>query len=181
MMLKPALDTSGSNTMEYSAGTESMIGKTKNEIKDYSDYVDGEIADGAIVTVGKPKAGEVKLPSKFFFEGQMIFISNMRPSEIEDAIKSRSIYIDVYLSATDMNNRIKTILARKIGKSDTEEIMNELYKATGTSFGKEEKVTYMTPELARKIKPITVRTGIIASAMKKAGVPNWQRLASLYA
>lgn len=181
MMLKPALDTSGSNTMEYSAGTESMIGKTKNEIKDYSDYVDGEIADGAIVTVGKPKAGEVKLPSKFFFEGQMIFISNMRPSEIEDAIKSRSIYIDVYLSATDMNNRIKTILARKIGKSDTEEIMNELYKATGTSFGKEEKVAYMTPELARKIKPITVRTGIIASAMKKAGIPNWQRLASLYA
>ena len=180
MMLKPALDTSGKPVMEYLTGTYPLNGKTEAEIRDYCAQCD--TTDSLVFTqnVNKVKDGEMAVPSKFYFDGQMIFISNMRASQIEDAIKSRSIFIDVYLCATDMVNRMKTIMRAKYpNKTDKE--LNEFFEVMGMSLGgSPEEVTYMTPELARKYKPLTIRSMVLGMALQDAGVESWKRIASMY-
>jgi len=183
MMLKPGLDTSGDNAFEYMSGTRNMVGLSKQEILDYSNFVDAEIANGAEITMGKEKSGFVKLPSKFYFEGGMIFISNMKSSEIEQAIMSRSIFVDVHLAAQDVEKRIRTIMRAKAKSNPdvSEEDVNDVMEALGAAAPQTGKVQYMTPEYARESKQLTVRAADLALKMKKANLKNWQRLAALYA
>lgn len=180
MMLKPALDTSGKPAMEYITGTYPMNGKNEAEIRDYCAQCDD--ADSLVFTqnVNKVKDGEMVIPSKFYFDGEMIFISNMRASQIEDAIKSRSIFIDVYLCARDMYNRTKSIMKAKYpNKSD--EQLDKFFEALGMAIpDADEEVTYMTPEIARKRKPLTIRSAVIGMALQDAGVESWARIASMY-
>lgn len=179
MMLKPALDTSGKPAMEYVTNTLPMTGKNEAEIRDYCLQCDE--ADTLVYTnnPNKLKEGEMTFPSKFYFDGQMIFISNMRATEIEDAIKSRSIFLDVYLSATDVMNRMKTIMKAQY-PDETDESLNEFFDTMGASVPDEGPVTYMTPELARRNKPLTIRSLVLGMALKKAGVEAWERIASMY-
>lgn len=179
MMLKPALDTSGKPAMEYVTNTLPMTGKNEAEIRDYCTQCDA--ADTLVYTnnPNKLKDGEMVFPSKFYFDGQMIFISNMRATEIEDAIKSRSIFLDVYLSATDVMNRMKTIMKAQY-PDETDESLNEFFNTMGASVPDEGPVTYMTPELARRNKPLTIRSLVLGMALKKAGVEAWERIASMY-
>ena len=179
MMLKPALDTSGKPAMEYVTNTLPMTGKNEAEIRDYCLQCDE--ADTLVYTnnPNKLKDGEMAFPSKFYFDGQMIFISNMRASEIEDAIKSRSIFLDVYLSATDVMNGMKTIMKAQY-PDETDESLNEFFDTMGASVPDEGPVTYMTPELARRNKPLTIRSLVLGMALKKAGVEAWERIASMY-
>ena len=179
MMLKPALDTSGKPAMEYVTNTLPMTGKNEAEIRDYCAQCD---ATDTLVYTNNPnklKDGEMVFPSKFYFDGQMIFISNMRATEIEDAIKSRSIFLDVYLSATDVMNRMKTIMKAQY-PDETDESLNEFFNTMGASVPDEGPVTYMTPELARRNKPLTIRSLVLGMALKKAGVEAWERIASMY-
>lgn len=180
MMLKPALDTSGKPVMEYLTGTYPMNGKSEAEVRDYCAQCDD--ADSLVFTqnVNKVKDGEMVVPSKFYFDGEMIFISNMRASQIEDAIKSRSIFIDVYLCATDMFNRMKTIMKAKYPSKSDEDI-SKFFEALGMAIPSQEtEITYMTPELARKRKPLTIRSAVLGMALQDAGVESWARIASMY-
>src|SRR5574344_196276 len=180
MMLKPALDTSGKPVMEYLTGTYPLNRKTEAEIRDYCAQCD--TTDSLVFTqnVNKVKDGEMAVPSKFYFDGQMIFISNMRASQIEDAIKSRSIFIDVYLCAKDMYNRTKSIMRAKYSNK-TDEQLDKFFEALGMAVpSADEEVTYRTPEIARKRKPLTIRSAVIGMALQDAGVESWARIASMY-
>jgi len=180
MMLKPALDTSGKPAMEYITGTYPMNGKSEAEVRDYCAQCDD--ADSLVFTqnVRTVKDGEMVVPSKFYFDGEMIFISNMRASQIEDAIKSRSIFIDIYLCARDMYNRTKSIMKAKY-PNKTDKQLDEFFEALGMAIpDTDEKVTYMTPELARKRKNLTIRSAVIGMALQDAGVESWKRIASMY-
>jgi hypothetical protein len=50
------------------------------------------------------------LPSSFDFEGQVIFISNLSADKIDQAVKSRSICIDLSMSVDDKIERMQSIL-----------------------------------------------------------------------
>ena len=178
MMLKPALDTSGDNTMEYSRG-RSVTGMSKEQVKALGDEIDAEIANGK--TLGLMNKGEfVQVPGKFYFEGSMIFISNMPAKKIDSAILSRCVYIDAQLSASDVSKRIMSIMKLKYPNySDAE--LEEFANAMGGLNTSNEPVQYMTPEYARKIKGLSIRSMCLAVVMKEAGLKNWARLASLYA
>lgn len=179
MMLKPALDTSGDNTFEYTRGFP-MSGKSKKEIEDYCAFVDEQAAKGKIIGPQPTKGNYVQAPGKYYFKGQMIFISNMPASKLENAILSRSLYIDLKLSAQDTHKRIMSIMKHKYSNKSIEEL-NEFAEALGGfSTGSEERVQYMTPEYMRKIKPLTIRSMVLAVELKEAGLKNWARLASLY-
>lgn len=179
MMLKPALDTSGDNTMEYSRGS-SVLGMTKEQIKAAADEIDQSLASGKVLGLMN-KGDFVQVPAKFYFEGSMIFISNMPAKKIEGAIMSRSVFIDVYLAASDVQKRIMSIMKVKY-KNYTDEQLAEFADAMGGfSSGPKEEIQYMTPEYARKHKPVTVRSMELAITMREAGLSNWARLASLYA
>lgn len=179
MMLKPILDTSGSNFAEYMSGTMNMVGKSHEEIESYSKWVDSQLEIGTPLGMGKD---DLKLPSKFQFNGGMIFVSNMGANQIEKAIMSRSIFVDVHLAAQDMLKRIKSIgYARSksdgLSKSDVNDIMEALGAAAS---GPEVEITYMTAEYARKGKAITLRAYQLAVVLKKSGLTRWAALASLY-
>jgi len=158
-----------------------MVGKTQDQIKEYSDFVDEEIANGKFIGMGKQ---DVKIPSKFYFEGGMIFISNMKANQIEQAIMSRSIFVDVYLAATDVIKRIDSI-ARAQASGDpltSEENVDEIMEALGGGVqAPTHEIKYMTPEYARKSKQLTVRAYSLANTMRKAGIARWAHLAALYA
>lgn len=175
MMLKPILDTSGKNMAEYMSGTQNMVGNSDAEIEAYAKDVDREIFNGTPIGVGK---NDIMLPSKFKFTGGMIFISNMRANQIEGAIMSRSIFVDVYLAQQDILKRIKSIAMHKYGNDIAEELMEGLGQ---TSNEPEVEVQYMTPEYARKIKPFTVRSMDLAYILKTSGLSRWADLAQLYA
>lgn len=178
MMLKPILDTSGDNMAAYMSGTENMVGKSEKEIRAYCEEVDDEIANGTQIGTGK---NDVKLPSKFYFEGAMIFISNMRADQIEGAIMSRSIFVDVYLAQQDVMKRIRSIAMAKYKSFGSDYIDNLMEGLGATSKAAEKPVQYMTPEYARKTKPFTVRSMDLAHILKQSGLTRWAELAQLYA
>ena len=127
-----------------------------------------------------------KPPSSFEFTGSMINISNMKADKFDDAIKSRSIFINVYLAERDALRRVATILDYD---GESEETIKEVLDAMATNgsdalTGKGNysgKIEYMTSEEARKHKTINMRTAKITLALKKAGIDGWQRMAGLYA
>ncbi len=188
MMLKGLLDTSGDkNFAEYMSGTQNMIGRNEAEIEDYCRAVDDELADGAVITMGKEKPGEVKLPSKFEFSGSMIFISNMPAGAINKAVMSRSIFFDVYLAAQDLIKRVRTIGQLKVEndpdvtQADLDLVMDALGSSTGEPI---HDIQYMTPELARKSKQVTLRAldlGLLIATSKTISQGDKKRLIGLYA
>lgn len=180
MMLKPALDTSGDNTFEYTRGF-SMTGRSRAEIEEYCNFVDEKAAQGKIISPQPTKGDYVQVPSKYYFDGQMIFISNMPASKLESAILSRSLYIDLKLSAQDTHKRIMSIMKSKYSNKSVEELEEFAEALGGFATGSSERVEYMTPEYMRKIKPLTIRSMVLAVELKEAGLKNWARLASLYA
>ena len=126
-----------------------------------------------------------KPPSTFNFTGQFINISNMKGSEFDGAIKSRSIFIDVYLAQRDVIRRMATIM--EFEGSDETEIMEVLSaldpsaKDALNGTGRySEQPQYMTPEEARKNKQLNMRSVGITKALKRAGAKDWSRMAGLY-
>lgn len=183
MMLKPALDTDGDHQLEYAIRTKPMNGLSNAEVRKYCDEVDAELAAGGSLIFSnsnKLADGEVIIPSKYFFDGQMIFISNMRAKQIDQALKSRALFIDVYLCAQDVFKRIGDIMEAKYPNMTREQIDAELEKL-GASNAKQDNVVYMTPELARQHKQFSVRTATIGFALRDAGIANWSWLAQMYA
>jgi len=199
MMLKPIIDTSGDNLAEYLTGTRNMVGKSAEEIKTYSEGVTNALAGGAALVKQPSKRlwdplededpdswGEVDvmLPSKFQFTGGMIFVSNMAASQIEQAIMSRSIFVDVYLAEQDVLKRIKSIgYAIAKGKSFvTEQKVDNVLEALGdTGSAPEHVINYMTPEYARKSKQVTVRALQLGLILQETGLARWKDLTALYA
>lgn len=192
VMLKPVLDTSGKNAMEYLTNTESMRNKSDAEIEDYSAYCD-EVADngGNVIYSNKPVGGPAeegdvpdtaRIPSKFFFSGGMIFITNMPASKMDQAIISRSAFIDVQLRAEDVLWRIFDILLAqvKMGKYTMAALkkfsagMGYDVEFTSDSFTIHDIIGGNA--LSSRKKQLTVRTATNALKMIDFGVPNWESL-----
>ena len=53
-----------------------------------------------------------KLPNKFEFRGQIIFISNLGEDKFDDAILSRSLHVDVHLSKEEVISRMREIMKK---------------------------------------------------------------------
>lgn len=56
----------------------------------------------------KPVDGD-ELPQSFEFEGKIIFVSNMSLGELDQAVLSRSLYVDVSMTAKEKIERIRAI------------------------------------------------------------------------
>ncbi|NBP59098.1 hypothetical protein EBU71_21615, partial [bacterium] len=53
-----------------------------------------------------------KLPNKFDFTGQVIFISNLPESKFDKALLSRSLHVDVHLNREELLERMRSIMRR---------------------------------------------------------------------
>lgn len=124
-----------------------------------------------------------RYPSIFFFNGKMIFISNMPAAKLDQAVMSRSLFIDLQLRATDIKNRIVTILDSDPSYDDVRDALkahlNKL-EASASATNQTEAATYTSPALKRNGKQLTVRYMKLAADMIRNGVPNWEELAAKY-
>lgn len=94
-ILKGALDT-------YKIREISKL--TKGNTFDSSDMTDSDMQ------VEFESTG--KLPNKFEFDGQIIFISNLPEEKFDKALLSRSLHVDVHLNKQELFNRMKDIMKK---------------------------------------------------------------------
>lgn len=127
-MLKPALDTSGDGQMTYNTGTKRMTDMSKKEVEQYCgevDYWHGQ--EGVPFAFGKrfgkkenifgtdtfdedSEITGVWMPSRFYFTGKMIFISNLPLAKIDNALLTRGSRVDVTLTLQGKIRRVQTVL-----------------------------------------------------------------------
>ena len=158
---------------------KSVASSIADNFRTFLDHVDD------LKTYSK-KTSEVptaRYPSVFFFNGKMIFISNMPASKLDQAVMSRSLFVDVQLRATDIRNRIITILDSDPSYDDVRDVLKEhLAKldASTEATNQTESASYTSPELKRNGKQLTVRYMKLAADMIRSGISNWEELAAKY-
>lgn len=69
------------------------------------------MSDAEIESTYQEKDGKV-LPNRFEFTGQIIFISNLPEEKFDEAILSRSLHIDVYLTKEEIIQRMRDIMKK---------------------------------------------------------------------
>lgn len=147
-ILKAALDSYDKRTVSWpSRNTFSPEGMTPEEI-------DAKVDE------------DEKLPNEFDFEGQVVFISNLRKDQIEPAILSRTMAIDITLRAKDVFLRMETILSKLDPK------VKEIYK--------KDALEHLKQNHDKLGKQVNIRTLINAGRMRAGGSPNWKRLVERY-
>lgn len=173
-MFKSALDTYENRPISWqSKTTVNVSNMTPEEIGEYMIKLDNASPE-------ELGSKGYELPSTFNFTGKVVFISNLPASKFDDAIKSRSLFINIYLHQTDVLRRINSIAA---SMGDQQDEVDEIMEALGghTVNKHEDIITYMSAEKAREGKELTMRAYQVAKALKDAGLPNWANLSSLYA
>lgn len=65
--------------------------------------------DKRIISWNSEMRGDSDLPNKFEFTGQIIFITNQNQSDIDQAIRSRSLMIDVSMTLDETIDRMRVI------------------------------------------------------------------------
>lgn len=105
-MLKSALDTYPVRELTWSSSMTTNVEMMEEEqrLQYFMDLED------ALANKPEDVGTKIKLPSTFDFTSRVIFISNLSADKIDSAIRSRSIFIDVYLRREDVVRRIKSIL-----------------------------------------------------------------------
>ena len=104
------------------------------------------------------------LPKSFNFEGRVIFISNMTQDKIDQAIRSRSMMIDLTMSTEQKIERMAHIAA-------SDEFLPEYDSAVKTD------ALALIQEIKDDVKEISLRT-LIAVSKVRASNSNWKDLAT---
>jgi hypothetical protein len=104
------------------------------------------------------------LPTTFEFKGRVIFISNLGSSQMDQAIISRSMAVDLSMTAIQKIERMRFLL-------EQEDFMPEYNKAC--------KVDAMDliAQVCDKVKDLSLRTLITVTKIRKSAGTNWKNLA----
>ena len=104
------------------------------------------------------------LPRSFEFKGKVIFISNMNADNIDQAIRSRSMMIDLSMNDDQKIERMETI-------ASMEEFMPEFVMAHKLD------AIALIKELKTTAKDISLRTLIQVTKIRSAGDQAWKEMA----
>ena len=106
------------------------------------------------------------LPSSFKFTGRVVFISNMSMMSIDQAVRSRSMCIDVTMTTMEKIERMQSLL-------DSEHFMPE------HSMEHKSDALELITKLMYKVKELTLRTMIQVTNIRAANVDNdWKNLST---
>lgn len=149
-ILKAALDS-------YSTRTVSWTSKSTINVSQMNASERQAVEDNALDAI---LAGDdnVKLPSEFVFQGKIIFISNLQREQMEGAVLSRSLNIDMTLSDSEVFERISQVLDSMEG---SKEVKEKVIKQLAVSY---EKGQITLPSLRSVINSV----GIMSSGVKNA-------------
>ena len=104
------------------------------------------------------------LPSSFRFEGQIIFISNLSYHNVDQAIRSRSMCVDLSMSVEQKIERMTRII-------EAESFQPEISKQH-----KIEALTFLN-EKRHAVRDLTLRSLISVAKIRASDAPNWASLA----
>jgi hypothetical protein len=105
------------------------------------------------------------LPQSFLFTGRVVFISNMSSSELDQAIISRSMAVDLSMTTIQKIERMRDMIKDK-------EFMPE-YSMT---FKKD--AIDLIESVQDDVKELTLRSLIQVTKIRKSGGNNWKNLAT---
>ena len=105
------------------------------------------------------------LPRSFEFKGRVIFISNLSQDKIDQAIRSRSMMVDLSMTEDQKIDRMETIAA-------SEEFMPEF-----TAEYKKDALELIR-SLKDEAKEISLRTLISITKIRASGNKNWKGMAT---
>lgn len=105
-----------------------------------------------------------QLPRSFQFKGGVVFISNIQASKISQALRTRSMNVDLSMTASQKLERMETIM-------QSDEFMPDV----PLSF-KEDAIRTIK-ENQDRVKDLSLRTLITVSKIRASGNTNWQDLA----
>jgi len=105
-----------------------------------------------------------ELPNVFEFKGRVVFISNLASSSMDQAIISRSLAVDLTMTAKQKVERMRFLL-------DQKDFMPE--------YDKQHKVDAMNliDKLCDEVKELSLRTLIQVTKIRKSAGANWKDLA----
>lgn len=104
------------------------------------------------------------LPTSFEFTGRVVFISNMSSVQLDQAIITRSMVVDLSMTTAQKVERMKFIL-------NQDDFMPEY----STSIKKD--AIALIESVKEKVKELSLRTLIQVVKIRKGAGPNWKNLA----
>lgn len=156
-ILKAALDSYESRTVSWStARTKNVSLYTDEEKAEYEKTIDDKLKDSE-------NDSSIIFPNEFSYQGQIIFISNLKGSDFDSAVLNRSAKIDMTLTQEEIFARIRSI-ADKIGGSDVP--IEEKYKV----------LDYLEKRNSKMKDPVSMRTFVAALDLYRSGIPDWRDL-----
>ena len=171
-ILKGALDSYDKREISWGSNRTLDISKrTKKDQEEYMEILDKQLAgeeveiEGEFNKDGSPKIhDQFKYPAKFEFKGKIIFISNLKESQFDSAILSRSAKINMDLTPEQVLMRMRSILP-SLGPAELtieqkEEIIDHLLQMNRNA----------------QLSAVTMRDFIKVSNIVKSGVDNWKEL-----
>lgn len=105
------------------------------------------------------------LPRSFEFKGRVIFISNLSQDKIDQAIRSRSMMVDLTMNEDQKIDRMETIAA-------SDEFLPEF----SSEF--KQDALQLIRELKEDAKEISLRTLISVTKIRASGQKNWKGMAT---
>ena len=104
------------------------------------------------------------LPTTFEFKGRIVFISNLASAQIDQAIITRSMAVDLSMTRKQKIERMRHLL-------NSGEFMPEFDKATKND------AMSLIDKLQDKVKELSLRTLIQVTKIRKSAGSNWSNLA----
>ena len=108
--------------------------------------------------------GDDSLPQSFEFKGQIVFITNVDLDRLDQAVKSRSMCIDLTMSQDDKLERME-----EIAKSDE-------FLPSATPFSKKAALDFLKSK-KDEISDLNLRSLIQVTNIANSGDPDWKDLA----
>lgn len=105
---------------------------------------------------------EDELPQRFEFKGKIIFVSNLSLAQLDQAVLSRCLYVDVSMTPAEKIQRIQAI-AKDVRKDMTMESKSEVIE--------------LLNDHADKIGDLNIRTFMKVCEIRHRGAANWRDLA----
>lgn len=105
------------------------------------------------------------LPRFFQFKGGVIFISNMSQSKIDQAIRSRSMNVDLSMTTDQKIERMETLIQSPSFQSD----MSQAVKTDALGLIKHKR---------NEAREISLRTLIMVAKIRNSGKSDWKSLAT---
>jgi len=104
------------------------------------------------------------IPRMFQFKGGIVFISNLSPEKLDQALRSRSMCIDLGMTMNQKIQRMRTI------------VKSPDFLPTVSATAKEQALD-LIDEMKDKAKEVSLRTLISTAKIADNGTANWKQLA----